>query len=98
MIAAYAIRCHTVFVYCRGEFLWPGTVVQRAIAELYAAGYAGKGILGSDYDLDIVLHRGAGAYICGEETALLSSLEGFRGQPRLRPPFPAWRACTSRRR
>ena len=89
MIAAYAIRCHTVFVYCRGEFLWPGTVVQRAIAELYAKGYAGKGILGSDYDLDIVMHRGAGAYICGEETALLSSLEGFRGQPRLRPPFPA---------
>jgi NADH-quinone oxidoreductase subunit F len=89
MIAAYAIRCHTVFVYCRGEFLWPGTVVQRAIDELYASGYAGSGILGSDYDLDIVLHRGAGAYICGEETALLSSLEGFRGQPRLRPPFPA---------
>jgi NADH-quinone oxidoreductase subunit F len=89
MIAAYAIRCHTVFVYCRGEFLWPGTVVQRAIAELYAAGYAGKGILGSDYDLDVVLHRGAGAYICGEETALLNSLEGLRGQPRLRPPFPA---------
>ena len=89
MIAAYAIRCHTVFVYCRGEFLWPGAVVQRAIAELYAEGYAGKGILGSDYDLDIVMHRGAGAYICGEETALLSSLEGFRGQPRLRPPFPA---------
>ena len=89
MIAAYAIRCHTVFVYCRGEFLWPGTVVQRAIDELYAAGYTGTGILGSDYDLDIVLHRGAGAYICGEETALLSSLEGFRGQPRLRPPFPA---------
>ncbi len=89
MIAAYAIRCHTVFVYCRGEFLWPGTVVQRAIAELYAKGYAGSGIFGSDYDLEIVLHRGAGAYICGEETALLSSLEGFRGQPRLRPPFPA---------
>jgi NADH-quinone oxidoreductase subunit F len=89
MIAAYAIRCHTVFVYCRGEFLWPGTVVQRAIEELYAKGYAGKGILGSDYDMDVVMHRGAGAYICGEETALLSSLEGFRGQPRLRPPFPA---------
>ena len=89
MIAAYAIRCHTVFVYCRGEFLWPGTVVQRAIAELYANGHAGKGILGSEFDLDVVLHRGAGAYICGEETALLSSLEGFRGQPRLRPPFPA---------
>jgi NADH-quinone oxidoreductase subunit F len=89
MIAAYAIRCHTVFVYCRGEYLWPGTVVQRAIAELYAKGYAGKGIMGSDFHLDVVLHRGAGAYICGEETALLSSLEGFRGQPRLRPPFPA---------
>ena len=89
LIAAYAIRCHSVFVYCRGEFLWPGTVVQRAIDELYAAGYAGTGIMGSDFDVDIVLHRGAGAYICGEETALLSSLEGFRGQPRLRPPFPA---------
>ena len=89
MIAAYAIRCHTVFVYCRGEFLWPGIVVQRAIAELYAKGYAGSGIMGSDYDLEIVIHRGAGAYICGEETALLSSLEGHRGQPRLRPPFPA---------
>jgi len=89
LIAAYAIRCHTVFVYCRGEFLWPGTVVKRAIDELYAKGYAGKGILGSTYDLDVILHRGAGAYICGEETALLSSLEGFRGQPRLRPPFPA---------
>ena len=89
LIAAYAIRCHAVFVYCRGEFLWPGTVVQRAIDELYAAGYAGSGIMGSDFDVDVVLHRGAGAYICGEETALLSSLEGFRGQPRLRPPFPA---------
>ena len=79
MIAAYAIRCHTVFVYCRGEFLWPGTVVQRAIAEAYAAGYLGTDILGTDYDLDVVLHRGAGAYICGEETALLSSLEGLPG-------------------
>ena len=60
-----------------------------ALDEVYAKGYLGSGILGSDYDLDIVLHRGAGAYICGEETALLSSLEGLRGQPRLRPPFPA---------
>ena len=89
LIAAYAIRCHTVFVYCRGEFLWPGTVVQGAIDELYGAGYAGSGIMGSDFDVDVIVHRGAGAYICGEETALLSSLEGFRGQPRLRPPFPA---------
>ena len=88
-IAARAIECHTVFVYVRGEYLWQGIVMQRAIEEAYAAGYLGAGIFGSDYDLDIVLHRGAGAYICGEETALLNSLEGLRGQPRLRPPFPA---------
>ena len=88
-IAAYAVQSHTAFIYCRGEFLWPGTVLQRAIAEAYGEGFFGRDVLGSGYDLDIVLHRGAGAYICGEETALLSSLEGFRGQPRLRPPFPA---------
>ena len=88
-IAARAIECHTAFIYVRGEYLWQGLLVQRAVEEAYAAGYLGKGIMGSDYDLDIVVHRGAGAYICGEETALLSSLEGFRGQPRLRPPFPA---------
>jgi NADH-quinone oxidoreductase subunit F len=88
-IAAYAIGSHTAFVYCRGEFLWPGTVLKRAIAEAYDKGFFGTGIAGSTYDLELVLHRGAGAYICGEETALLSSLEGYRGQPRLRPPFPA---------
>jgi len=88
-IAAYAIGSHTAFVYCRGEFLWPGTVLKRAIAEAYDHGFFGTGIAGSTYDLEVVLHRGAGAYICGEETALLSSLEGYRGQPRLRPPFPA---------
>jgi NADH-quinone oxidoreductase subunit F len=88
-IAAYAVQSHTAFVYCRGEFLWPGMVLQRAIAEAYDEGFLGRDVLGSGYDLDVVLHRGAGAYICGEETALLSSLEGFRGQPRLRPPFPA---------
>jgi NADH-quinone oxidoreductase subunit F len=88
-IAARAIECHTAFIYVRGEYLWQGMVVQRALDEAYAAGYLGKDVLGSGYDLDIVLHRGAGAYICGEETALLSSLEGYRGQPRLRPPFPA---------
>ena len=88
-IAALAVRCETVFVYCRGEFLWPGTVLQRAIDEAYAVGYFGDDVLGSGKRIDVVLHRGAGAYICGEETALLSSLEGFRGQPRLRPPFPA---------
>ena len=88
-IAAYAIGSHTAFVYCRGEFLWPGTVLKRAIAEAYDKGFFGTSIAGSAYDLEVVLHRGAGAYICGEETALLSSLEGYRGQPRLRPPFPA---------
>jgi NADH-quinone oxidoreductase subunit F len=88
-IAARAIECHMAFIYVRGEYLWQAIVVQRALDEAYAAGYLGRNLMGSGYDLDVVLHRGAGAYICGEETALLSSLEGFRGQPRLRPPFPA---------
>jgi NADH-quinone oxidoreductase subunit F len=89
IICAYAVRCRTAFVYCRGEFVWPGTVLERAVAEAYDRGYLGRDILGSGFDLDLVVHRGAGAYICGEETALLESLEGYRGQPRLRPPFPA---------
>jgi NADH-quinone oxidoreductase subunit F len=89
IICAYAVRCRTAFVYCRGEFVWPGTVLERAVAEANERGYLGADILGSGFDLDIVVHRGAGAYICGEETALLESLEGYRGQPRLRPPFPA---------
>jgi NADH-quinone oxidoreductase subunit F len=88
-IAAKAIGCHTAFIYIRGEYLWQSIVVQKALEEAYSGGYLGSAIAGSDYDLDIVLHRGAGAYICGEETALLNSLEGLRGQPRLRPPFPA---------
>jgi NADH-quinone oxidoreductase subunit F len=85
-IASYAIGCHVAFIYVRGEYLWQGMVLQRALDEAYAAGYLGKN---AEYPIDIVLHRGAGAYICGEETALLNSLEGLRGQPRLRPPFPA---------
>ncbi len=89
IICAFAVRCRTAFVYCRGEFVWPATVLERAIAEAYDRGYLGRDILGSGFDLDLVAHRGAGAYICGEETALLESLEGYRGQPRLRPPFPA---------
>jgi NADH-quinone oxidoreductase subunit F len=88
-IAAKAIGCHTAFIYIRGEYLWQSIVLQRALEEAYAGGFLGSGIAGSDYELDVVLHRGAGAYICGEETALLNSLEGLRGQPRLRPPFPA---------
>src|SRR6266496_4674140 len=89
IICAYAVRCHTVFIYTRGEFVWPGTVLERAVGEAYDRGYLGKGVAGSDFDVNVVIHRGAGAYICGEETALLDSLEGRRGQPRRRPPFPA---------
>ena len=88
-IAAYAIGSHEAYVYCRGEFLHPGRVLAEAIREAYAKGVFGSSMLGSGWELNVVMHRGAGAYICGEETALLSSLEGYRGQPRLRPPFPA---------
>ncbi len=89
IIAAYAIGCAQAFIYCRGEVLHIIRRLQQAVSEAYAAGYAGKNILGSGYDLEVTVHAGAGAYICGEETALLDSLEGRRGQPRLRPPFPA---------
>ena len=88
-IAALAIGCETAYIYVRGEYLWQSIVLERAIAEAYTGGYLGADICGSDKRVDVVLHRGAGAYICGEETALLNSLEGLRGQPRLRPPFPA---------
>ena len=89
IISSYAINCHTAFVYIRGEVLHVHRRMQQAVAQAYEAGLLGKNILGSGYDLDIIVHAGAGAYICGEETALLDSLEGRRGQPRLRPPFPA---------
>jgi NADH-quinone oxidoreductase subunit F len=89
IITSFAIGAHLAFIYVRGEVLHVVRRVQQAVAEAEAAGYLGRGILGSDYDLDIVVHAGAGAYICGEETALLDSLEGYRGQPRLKPPFPA---------
>jgi NADH-quinone oxidoreductase subunit F len=88
-IAALAIGCETIYVYVRGEYLWQSIVLERAIAQAYESGVLGPDVLGSGKRLDLVLHRGAGAYICGEETALLNSLEGLRGQPRLRPPFPA---------
>ena len=88
-ISSYAIRAHTAFIYIRGEVLHVIRRVQRAVQEAYLAGHLGKDIHGSGYDLDVVVHAGAGAYICGEETALLEGLEGRRGQPRLRPPFPA---------
>jgi NADH-quinone oxidoreductase subunit F len=88
-IAAWANGASKAFVYCRGEFALGSRRLDAAITDAYDNGFLGRGIYGSDFDLDIVLHRGAGAYICGEESALLDSLEGYRGQPRLRPPFPA---------
>ncbi|HEU5011967.1 MAG TPA: NADH-quinone oxidoreductase subunit NuoF [Roseiflexaceae bacterium] len=88
-LSAYAIESHTAFIYLRGEFAAGARRVQRAVDEAYKRGFLGKNILGSGYDLDIIVHRGAGAYICGEETALMESIEGKIGQPRLKPPFPA---------
>jgi len=89
MIAAYAIGCHRAYIYIRGEF-WDGArILSEAIREAERKGYLGADIKGSGYALEIVVHRGAGAYICGEETGLLESLEGKRGQPRVKPPFPA---------
>jgi NADH-quinone oxidoreductase subunit F len=89
IISSYALGCHQAFIYIRGEFAYGAEVLNRAIQEAYDHGYLGKNILGSGFDLDLVVHRGAGAYICGEETALLESIEGKRGHPRLKPPFPA---------
>jgi NADH-quinone oxidoreductase subunit F len=89
IIASYAIRASRAFIYVRGEVLHVIRRLHHAVDEAYQAGYLGTNILGSGFDLDIVVHAGAGAYECGEETALLESLEGKRGQPRLKPPFPA---------
>jgi NADH-quinone oxidoreductase subunit F len=89
IVSAYAIGCGTAFIYLRGECGFAGRRLAAAIGEAYERGLLGRDIKGSGFDLEVVLHRGAGAYICGEETALLSSLEGERGQPKLRPPFPA---------
>ena len=89
VITSFAIGCNHAFIYLRGEVVHVYRRLLRAVEEAYAKGYLGKNILGSGFDLDITVHAGAGAYICGEETALLDSLEGRRGQPRLKPPFPA---------
>ncbi len=89
VITSYAIGCNHAFIYLRGEVVHVYRRLLRAVEEAYAAGHLGKNIHGSGFDLDITVHAGAGAYICGEETALLDSLEGRRGQPRLKPPFPA---------
>jgi NADH-quinone oxidoreductase subunit F len=87
LIAAWAIQANWSCIYIRGEYGYPYVRLQRAIEECYAKGYLGKNIFGSGFSHDIVVHRGAGAYICGEETALIESLEGNKGQPRLKPPF-----------
>jgi NADH-quinone oxidoreductase subunit F len=89
IITSYAIRAHQCYIYVRGEMVHCNRRLHQAVTEAYQAGYLGKDILGSGFDLDIIIHAGAGAYICGEEAALLDSLEGRRGQPRLKPPFPA---------
>lgn len=89
IIAAYAIGSHKAYVYIRGEYFRPAKRLQRAIDEAYSHGWLGKNIQETGFDLDVVIHRGAGAYICGEETALLTSLEGGKGFPRIKPPFPA---------
>jgi len=87
MIAALSVQSHWMCVYIRGEYAYPYTQLKKAVNECYAKGYLGENIFGSGYNLDLVVHRGAGAYICGEETGLLESLEGKKGQPRLKPPF-----------
>lgn len=89
LLAAYAIGAETAYIYIRGEFALGAQILERALAEARRAGYVGKNVLGAGVTADIWVHRGAGAYICGEETALLESLEGKRGLPRVKPPFPA---------
>jgi NADH-quinone oxidoreductase subunit F len=89
LIGAYAMQAEHVYIYCRGEFFEAVQVLARAVEEAYAAGLIGQDILGSGVDIDVTVHAGAGAYICGEETALMNSLEGRRGLPRVKPPFPA---------
>jgi NADH-quinone oxidoreductase subunit F len=91
LIAAYAIQAPIAFIYIRGEYHDQRLLLERCVEEARAAGYIGRGILGTDFSCDVIVHGGAGAYICGEETALIDSLEGLRGQPRLKPPFPAVR-------
>jgi NADH-quinone oxidoreductase subunit F len=88
-ITSFALGCKHAYIYIRGEMMREHKVLVAAVAEAYAKGYLGKNILGAGFDLELTVHRGAGAYICGEETALLNSLEGQRGWPRLKPPFPA---------
>src|SRR4029434_2895117 len=89
IVSSWALGCHHAYIYIRGEMMREYLVLKQAVAEAYSRGFLGKSIGGTGFELDLTLHRGAGAYICGEETALLNSLEGKRGWPRLKPPFPA---------
>jgi NADH-quinone oxidoreductase subunit F len=96
IVSSYALGSHVTYIYIRGEYAWIIDILETAISEAKTHGFLGKNILGSGYDLEIYVHRGAGAYICGEETALLESLEGKRGNPRIKPPFPAVKGAWDR--
>src|SRR6187399_589200 len=89
IVSSYALGANVSYIYIRGEYAWIIDILEQAIAEAKQNGFLGKNILGSGFDCEIYVHRGAGAYICGEETALIESLEGKRGNPRIKPPFPA---------
>jgi NADH-quinone oxidoreductase subunit F len=89
VITSYALAIHQCYIYIRGEFVREAKILEEAVAEAYGKGFLGKDILGAGFDLDVTVHRGAGAYICGEETSTINSLEGKRGWPRVKPPFPA---------
>jgi NADH-quinone oxidoreductase subunit F len=96
IVSSYALGSHLTYIYIRGEYAWIIDILETAISEAKANGFLGKNIFGCGYDLEIYVHRGAGAYICGEETALLESLEGKRGNPRIKPPFPAVKGAWDR--
>ena len=96
IVSSYALGSNVTYIYIRGEYAWIIDILETSIAEAKANGFLGKNILGTGFDLEIYVHRGAGAYICGEETALLESLEGKRGNPRIKPPFPAVRGAWDR--
>lgn len=96
IVSSYALGSNATYIYIRGEYAWIPDILEQAIAEAKANGFLGKNILGSGFDCEIYVHRGAGAYICGEETALIESLEGKRGNPRIKPPFPAVKGAWDR--
>src|SRR5678809_948248 len=96
IVSSFALGSNRTYIYIRGEYAWITDILEQAIAEARQHGFLGKNILNTDFDCEIYVHRGAGAYICGEETALIESLEGKRGNPRIKPPFPAIRGAWDR--